>query len=127
MPGGGGGAADAAGGALKTARLLADLASAARRGARHDAGALAEHVLAELREASGELVAARFQTDLMRRIQRLVERHACARVRVRARCVLAGGPWHAPYLQTRPAGAGAWRATHAPRTPAVLRCRAAAR
>jgi hypothetical protein len=70
--------AEGAGGALKSARLLAELAAAARRGVRPEPGeaALAEHVLAELRDASGELAAARFTTDLFKRIQRLVDRRA---------------------------------------------------
>ena len=72
-----GGGDGSGGGALKSARLLAELAAAARRGGRPEPGAaaaLAEHALAELREASGELAAARFAADLLRRMQRLVDR-----------------------------------------------------
>jgi hypothetical protein len=82
MAGRGGGDTAGGGGALKSARILADLAAAARRGGRPEPGAaspLAEHALAELREASGELAAARFAADLLRRINRLVDRRApCA-------------------------------------------------
>ncbi len=83
---------EAAGGALATSRLLAALAAAARRGVRPDpaARALAEHALGELREASGELAAARFTSDLFRRIQRLVDRRASlARTAARSRLRLA--------------------------------------
>ena len=72
-----GGGDGGGGGSLKSARLLAELAAAARRGGRPEPGAaaaLAEHALAELREASGELAAARFAADLLRRMQRLVDR-----------------------------------------------------
>ena len=61
------------GGAIKSARLLADLAAAARRGA----GPPAEHALAEhcVQELSHDVVqGARFTADLFRRIVRLVNR-----------------------------------------------------
>lgn len=77
MAAGGGDGGGGGGGSLKSARLLAELAAAARRGGRPEPGAaaaLAEHALAELREASGELAAARFAADLLRRMQRLVDR-----------------------------------------------------
>lgn len=91
MAGRGGGDTAGGGGALKSARILADLAAAARRGGRPEPGAaspLAEHALAELREASGELAAARFAADLLRRINRLVDRRApCASSAPAAYCI----------------------------------------
>ncbi len=77
-----GGAATEQGGAIKSARLLADLTVAARQHTGQPTDhALAEHAVLELSHSEGQ---ARFLADLFRRIGRLVNRCAHARAAPRA-------------------------------------------